>query len=258
MNQFSHDRGHSLPIDGAELYVEQIGAGSGPVLLSLHGGLGSLMDLNPLLRHLSGAYRIVGVDFRGHGRSTLGREALSYARYERDMLAVLAALEIRSFDVLGFSDGGIVAYRLACAAPERVGRVVAIGAQWRTPSGALRDRLAGMTAKVWRERFPESVAYYQGVNPEPDFDRLVAAAVRLWTDAGPDGHPDALAGRIRAPMLIVRGHRDPLFPLADAQALCELSERTELLNLPFAGHEVHREQGQSIAGYIDEFLARRD
>ncbi len=131
MNQFNHTRGAALTLDGAQLYCETFGPADAPVLLMLHGGLGSLTELNPIAARLAGRLRLVGVDLRGHGRSALGNPPLTYARHEADVRAVLDALGVARCAVFGFSDGGIVAYRLAAAAPERITRLATLGAQWR-------------------------------------------------------------------------------------------------------------------------------
>jgi len=255
MAEFNHVRGRHLETGSALLYVEELGDPSASPLLVLHGGLGSMVDLNLLIRRLPQTRRVIGVDLRGHGRSALGGADLSYAQHERDILGVLDGLDLRRTDVLGFSDGGITAYRLAISAPDRIGRIVAIGATWKTPVGATRERLAGMTAETWRKRFSESVGYYERVNPQPDLERLVDACVKMWTDPGPSGHPNDRVGEIRCPLLATRGHRDPLCSLQETAELCARLTDAEFLNLPYAGHEVHKEADSIVANYLVRFLS---
>ena len=76
MPAFTHTDGHHLSVDGARLYHEAIGPADGPALLMLHGGLGSMTDLNPIAERLAGRWRLIGIDLRGHGRSTLGNTPL--------------------------------------------------------------------------------------------------------------------------------------------------------------------------------------
>lgn len=58
--------------------------------------------------------------------------------------------------------------------------------------------LANATVESWPNKFPGTDESYRRVNPEPDFGRLVAAAVRMWLDTSPMGYPgdavDRLAG----------------------------------------------------------------
>jgi len=104
--------GHILHVDGADLYYEVSGPKTRPALLMLHGGLGSIEDLRVFGPALAGRFRMIWIDSRGHGRSTLDTDDLTYQRLEADALRVLQHLNVRHAAVLGFSDGGIVAYRL--------------------------------------------------------------------------------------------------------------------------------------------------
>lgn len=92
---FDHTCGRHLPVGDAKLYVEQVGDPAGEPLVLLHGGLGGLTDFAPLLEGLPPGLRCIGIDFRGHGRSALGTQALSYALYQRDVLQVLDALGVQ-------------------------------------------------------------------------------------------------------------------------------------------------------------------
>ena len=83
--EFTHEGGELFGCGDAELYVECLGPREAPVLLMLHGGIGSIEDFGPICSDLARDYRLVGVDSRGHGRSTLGEAALSYERLREDL-----------------------------------------------------------------------------------------------------------------------------------------------------------------------------
>jgi pimeloyl-ACP methyl ester carboxylesterase len=252
---FTHTSGHILPIDDGRLYVELAGNPDGPTLVLLHGGLGDLTDFNGLLDLLPAQFRFLGIDLRGHGRSTLGNGSLTYQRHQADVEAVLTHLGVDAYSVLGFSDGGITAYRLAAQPWAHIRALVTVGAQWRLdPDDPVFTMLAGMTAGMWMEMFPASVAAYTAVNPEPNFETLVQAVVRLWTDTSASGYPGSIVSRIEAPTLLVRGDADPLFALDEAAALRNQIPRASLLNLPFVGHEVHKEAPELLLSTVNDFL----
>ncbi len=257
MPHFTHHSGEYLQVDDARLYFEVIGDRSASPIVALHGGLGSLLDFNGIVDALPSSYCIVGVDFRGHGRSTLGNVPLSYQQYQRDVLKVLDHLGFGACTFLGFSDGGIVAYRLAAQTPERVAALVTIGATWKLePDGPVYEMLRNLTAEVWQEMSPESVEYYHSVNPEQTFTRLVQSVVALWTDTTPCGYPGESVGQITAPALLIRGDDDPLFPLSEIVELRQRVASSQLFNVPFAGHEVHVDSPSLFLGGVKDFLER--
>lgn len=255
MNRFTHAAGQFLAVGSARLYIETAGHPAGTPLLLLHGGLGHLADFNLILDGLPPEFRLIGIDFRGHGKSTLGTEALSYALLAADVEAVLAHLGIERCALLGFSDGGIVGYRLAVQHPALISALVTVGAQWRLRAEDPEfGVLAAASAERWAARFPEELAYYQAGNPQADFTKLFRAAQTMWTDLGPSGYPQENIARIVTPTLIVRGEQDGLFSAAEAQACCDRIPGAICHNLPAAGHEAHRATPGAFLEVVNEFL----
>lgn len=255
---FNHQAGSSLHVDGADIYFEEAGNPSGPPLLLLHGGLGTIEDFNALLEFgLAEKYRLIGIDSRGHGKSTLGTAPLTYERLEHDAIAVLHHVGIEKTAVLGFSDGGIVGYRLMLSEAVEVSKSVAIGAAHELrDDDPVRPILANVTAEGWLRRFPGSDQLYRRVNPEPDFDRLVAAIVQMWLDTSRTGYPGASIDRISGALLVLRGDADHLFSRRAAVDVADRVKGAVLANVPFAGHEAHVERPRIVAEIVTEFLER--
>lgn len=255
--KFDQSHGKTLHTDGADIYYEMIGNTGGEPLLLLHGGLGSLRDLNDFVGDLPSRYTVIGMDFRGHGRSTLGKLPLTYEQHQKDVEAVLNRLGIDSTSILGFSDGGIVGYRMAAQSHIKINRLITLGARWRLlPEDPSLPLLAGMTADAWSGMFPESVDYYREINPNPDFDGLVKAVVGLWTDMRSTGHPNESVQRIQSPTLIVRGDNDELLSLEEAAVLRKKITTSALLNIPFSGHAAHLESPAIFLASVKDFLLR--
>ncbi len=255
MTSFTHTSGQYLQIGDARLYVESTGNPVGPSLVLLHGGLGTLADFNPILDKLPGHFRFIGIDFRGHGKSTLGSSPLTYHQYQTDVEYILDKLGIQSCAILGFSDGGITAYRLALRNPARVEALITVGAQWQLDvDGPVFDMLNALTADMWEEMFPDAVSYYNAVNPAPNLQALVPAVVALWTDQMSTGYPNEAIAGITAPCLIVRGDDDRLLSLNEAAELRERLEGANFFNVPFSGHEAHKDAPELFAAAVSEFL----
>ena len=113
--------GH-VPANGVDYYYAIYGEGD-PLLL-LHGGLGSIEMFGPNLAALARHRTVIGVDLYGHGRTALTDRPMSLEDMGDDLAVILEALGYGAVDVLGYSLGGGVAFRLAAQHPERVRRLV--------------------------------------------------------------------------------------------------------------------------------------
>ncbi len=255
---FTHTGGHIVAVDDAQLYVEEAGRPDGPPLLCLHGGLGDMRDLNPVLPVLAERFRLIGMDLRGHGRSTPGSAPLTYALYQADVLAVMRQMGITAARVLGFSDGGITGLRLAAdgASGFRVQYLAVIGAQWRlTADDPALPMLQGLTLDAWNVMFPDAVPYYQSHNPQPDFNKLLDGVKALWTNAQPGNYPGESVQNIIAPTLLIRGDEDGLCALPELTALRSLlAGNSALLNVSLAGHAAQADAPAIVAPALTAFF----
>jgi pimeloyl-ACP methyl ester carboxylesterase len=254
MVRFDHKSGRQLQVDDAQIYVEEHGSADAPVLLLLHGGLGTIEDFNSVLPRLAQRFRVVGVDSRGHGASTLGKAAWTYGQVQRDIEQVVQQLGLQRFAAMGFSDGGIVGLRLAAAKRVNISKLVAIGAPLELEE-TNRAIYQNLTAEGWRKKFPETYERYQTLNPAPDFERLVKALVRGWLDESDEGYPLDSAKQVACDVLVVRGDEDHLVSRATTFDLVDLLPNAKLLNLPYAGHEVTADQPEALLATVDRFLS---
>ena len=242
---------------GARLWIEEIGRADGSPILLLPGGLGTINDFDALTPLLAPHARLIGLDSRGHGGSTLGDTPLRYARLASDVVAVAEALGLGGLMILGFSDGAITGLRLAAAGWPRLARLATIGATWRLlPDDPVETLIGGITPESYRAQFPESWRIYHAANPEPDFAGLIAQVRGLWLDRGPDGYPGDDRPRHRLPgpadarrprpLRVARRHGGARRPNCGDSCL---------LNLAYAGHGVHDDAPALVADLIRRFLA---
>ncbi|QQE10941.1 alpha/beta hydrolase [Planctomycetota bacterium] len=255
MAAFKHESGEYFEIEGARIYVEQAGVMDGEALVFLHGGLGSIEDFLPVIERFAKKYRCVGIDSRGHGMSMLGVEALSYERLMKDANRVLDALGISSCDVIGFSDGGTVGYRLAIENKGLVKKLVTIGSDWNVPVGQVKEIYSTVSADDWREQFPGSVKLYEKLNPEADFDGLMKSIVAMWLDEREAGYPGDRIKGLESELLFVRGDEDFLVPRELLVDIGKILPGVKCCNLPMAGHAAQYEQGEILGQVIEQFLA---
>ncbi|WP_266065421.1 alpha/beta fold hydrolase [Brucella intermedia] len=233
------DTGKTVTAGNVALFVSESGRPDGEPIVLLHGGLGSRNDFLPLAKHLASDFRLVAIYSRGHGRSALGSVPLTYHQLEQDVAAVLAELGLANAGIIGHSDGGIVALRLAASGIVQPRFVVAVGAHWHLPpDDPTRKIYQGISVEEWRGMFAEQVQTYEDENPAPDFARLYDATKTMWLGSDDHAYPGASVRSISTPLLVVHGDEDFLVSRGQAFELAEQVEGAHLLNLPFASHTV--------------------
>ncbi len=197
--------------NGIRYYYEI--SGKGEPLLLLHGGLGSTDMFAPLLPSLAEHRQVIAIDLHGHGRTELGSRKISLVDIGDDVAAVLGQLGYQQVDVLGYSFGGGVGFRLAVQHPQKVRRlaIVSAGFSDRGFYDDIRAQQNGITAEAF-QMMKETPMYksYAAVAPKPeDFPRLLQAMGDLMR-----GHYDYSedAKKLTAHTMLVFGDGDMYKP----------------------------------------------
>jgi pimeloyl-ACP methyl ester carboxylesterase len=148
--------GHYVQAEDAKIYYEVYGKGK-PIVI-LHGGIfGSTYEMFQFIDSLKKNYQVIAVSTRGHGKSELGTEPITYEQKANDVIAVINAVTKDSVTVLGFRDGGYTGYELASRYPNRIKKLIAIGATELYPG--LRDfafdakKGVALDSVYWKQQF---------------------------------------------------------------------------------------------------------
>lgn len=118
--------GKYINANGIKLYYEEYGFGE-PLLL-LHGNSESIQSFKLQIPELSKLYKVIAVDTRGQGKSTEDGRNYSYDLFAEDMNAFLNNLKLDSVNVLGWSDGGNTGLIMAMKYPNKVKKLITMGA----------------------------------------------------------------------------------------------------------------------------------
>ena len=105
--------------------------GSGPAVLLLHQASQSSVETRAVAEHLKHEFRVIGLDYPGHGLSSDPPAEPDVGDYADSALAVLDQLSISQAHVCGHHSGGVLTIYLATEHASRVARAVIAGVGMR-------------------------------------------------------------------------------------------------------------------------------
>ena len=102
--------------------------GQGEALILLHGNSENCDYFQGQTDEFARFFHVYAIDTRGHGKTPRGNAPFSIRQFADDLLDFMDAHHIEKSHLLGFSDGGNIAMIFAMKHPERVNRLILIGA----------------------------------------------------------------------------------------------------------------------------------
>ncbi|MDR2340559.1 MAG: alpha/beta hydrolase [Deltaproteobacteria bacterium] len=109
-----------VSINGAQIYYETLG--SGPPMILIHGNSEDHTIFDKLAGKLKKDFSLYLPDSRNHGQSEV-TELYDYDIMANDLEAFIVALGLAGVNIVGFSDGAILALKLAIKRQELIGRM---------------------------------------------------------------------------------------------------------------------------------------
>lgn len=208
--------------------------GLGEPLIMLHGAADSIESMRYAIIALSENYRVIAVDTRGHGRSTDSDQPFSYDLFAKDILELMDLLEIDKAHIVGLSDGGITGLTIAITYPDRINKLVTVGANF-SPEGLTDLVIERMSSG---EFFDNSPSYtYERFAPDPSKWPDLIEKLRQMILSEPNYTQDDL-GKIRTPVLVMLGEGDKFIRIDHTEELHRMIEDSTLFIVSKAEHNV--------------------
>ena len=276
-----------LHANGLELHAAAAGPPDGPLVLLLHGfpefWYGWRRQIDPLA---AAGLRIVAPDGRGYNLSDKPEGVAAYAldTLADDALGLARALGRDRFAVVGHDWGAVVAWHLAGRNPERVERAAVLNGPHPATVRPFMRAHPSQVLRSWYAAFFQAPMLPEWTLGAGDFAWLRASMARsarpgAFSEADLRRYRDAWArpgaltamlnwyralarhgapprpARIRVPVRVVWGDRDPFLDRGLVEAGLALCDRGEAFHLPDATHWVQHEEPERVNRLLAEFLS---
>lgn len=250
--------------------------GSGPPLVLAHGfstghyvwdAVAERLGAERLgAERLSGRYQIIRHDHRGHGDSSKPPGPYRLQDYVDDIVALINYLGLDRVDLMGHSMGGRTALLFALKHPDRLGRLLLVGAAGAPPEGEQLDRFEaikklaikeGMAAVFESELFSFALPEAWKKDPAPARKRFLKNTPESFCAAAEATitMPDLRErlGEIATPVWVCAGERDAV-PLAFSELCAEkISDCTRAI-IPACGHYPMQDTTEVFLKQLEIFL----
>ena len=214
---------------------------------------------------LSGDFRVLRYDRRGHGLSSAPSSPYALADLGRDVIALLDALDIDETHFCGLSIGGLTGQWLGIRAGHRFGKIavcataakIGTAEGWVSRMEAVRaNGLAGLVAATAERWFSPAFAAAEPAVVGKVLDSFVATSIDGYAGccaalAGADLQADI--ARIENPLLAISGADDPVCPPADLEKIAVTVKQGRHVSLP-GRHIVNMESASAFNAVLAGFL----
>ncbi|HEY7553238.1 MAG TPA: alpha/beta hydrolase [Candidatus Binatia bacterium] len=268
--------GAILEVYGRKVAVLE--SGSGAPLLYLHG----FADVHsvkeswmPFHERLAKQARVIAPAHPGCAQSDENKDVDAIEDVVFHYLEVLDALKLTRFDLVGSCVGGWIAVELAARHPEKIRKLVLIGATGLFVQGALigdvfmmaqperGSSYAGLRTMLFAGADqPRALELFPDGMGEIEEELRRYQMLRLGSRIGfkpPYFYNYSLRNRlhrIASPALVIWGEKDNMVPRAHAEAYAKLIPDAKLSVVSGAGHSVHVEEPEKTAKLVSDFLAQ--
>jgi pimeloyl-ACP methyl ester carboxylesterase len=275
--QAANGTSYFVDVNGVKLHYLDYGRAEQPALLCVHGGGAHAHWYDYAAPGLRSDYHVRSLDLRGHGDSGWADDPQTYSfpTYAADLNALVEALDLRDFVLVGHSMGGMVSLLYAATYPGRVGRLVIVDSIMLMPlANVARMHDFGARPPRTYASQDELIARYR---LEPAGSQLAAPAIveRMARHSGrQDGdgqwrhkadrrtyaHFQQQAGiplweRIKVPALAIRGERSTRFTPAILDEIRALAPQVQLAEVPASDHHLMLDNPPSFVEVVRQFLS---
>lgn len=250
---------HFLDVNGVRLHYLDYGFDERRPLLCVHGAAAHAHWFDYVAPGLTPTHHVRSLDLRGHGDSQWAEQhTYDFKTFAADLNAVVEALDLRDFVLIGHSMGGMVSLVYSSTYPGRVGRLVIVDTMMLMPMERISAmRAFGLTKPSSYETQADLVARYRlnppdtHIAPQDVIHHMAMHSGRPGSDGRWQHKADRrvyansqqiegipMWDRIKIPALVVRGERSTRFGPEEMQRIRAHAPQVELAEVAASNHHI--------------------
>ena len=269
---------HKTLVNGVHLHWVE--AGSGPLIVLLHGFPEFWWSWRHQIQPLSRNFRVVAVDLRGFNDSDKPSSGYDTATLAKDICALIDSLGGTAF-VAGHDWGGVIAYQLAMDWPDRIKRLAILNAPhpdawiraWLThaeqqrqswyvflnllpefPEANYKAQFEAGTVRLAKVMAPADVAVYAQAFNKPGAATAALNYYRELVQQMP-ARRHLQPARITCPVRVLWGKRDvALHPVVNDIA-AEWIDDMDVVYFPRCWHWLPSERPRAVTRHLRAFFS---
>lgn len=223
-----------------------------PVLLLLHGALGSKKQFSSLYPLLEEQFELYELDFDGHGDGKESKQ-FSITLFTENVHRFLVEKELKSMNIFGYSMGGYVALKLAVQNPELVNKIVTLGTKFDWNPESAKKESGMLVPEVIEEKVPLFAEKLKNEHFSKDWKEIVRETASMMLRMG---NGDTIAHddlqKLDCELVVGWGSKDRMVSREESVHLSELVPHSRFVELQDVAHPIDQIAPGIVASYICE------
>ena len=269
--------------NGLRFHYLDWGDADAPPVVLLHGFAQTCHSWDFVALSLSDRFRVITLDQRGHGDSDWAPDGDYTAETQQtDLHAIVEALDLRGFVLMGLSMGGRNAFTYAAHHPERVRALVIVDSAPETRTAGTGNIRRFVEQEDELDSVDDFIKRVQAYNPRRSvqqikgsilhnlkelpngkwtwkYDKILRSSRRSMTpDPGTAERLWKYAESLQCPTLVVRGAETDVVTAETAEAMQQRIPNSRLATVEGAGHLVMGDNPSGFEKAFISFLAELD
>ena len=223
-------------------------------LLLLHGAIGAKDQLEALSIALQPYYKVHMINFYGHGGEPFN-EDFSIQAFAAGVQSYMAANDIHSAHIFGYSMGGYVALYLAKCFPEKIAKIITLATKFHWDEAVASKEIQMLNAEKIAAKLPEFAKTLKERHEPNDWKELLLRTAEMLTALGRNNtlKPEDYRN-IQSKILVLLGDRDKMITLEETVSVYKSLPDAQMGMLPDTHHPIEQTDISTLAFFTRQFL----